>query len=207
MDGACPDAVGPLLILLLGKGAWTLPAGMTYPVGDSPTNMGAVDLNGEGNPELVGGSVSSSIVSVLLGVGDGTFQARVDYAVPSPWGVAVADVNGDGIPDVVATSLQGGVALLQGVGDGRLLPAVSTRKPAAYHLLAVCDLTGHGVLERDVPNLSDGHLAVPQASRCAYRPQPRRRPPPRQWPSASSLSRDTSRLSQLRLCSQPRPVL
>src|SRR6266581_9670281 len=40
-------------------------------------------------------------VAVLLGKGDGTFQAAVDYGSgPSPVSLAVSDFNGDGMLDV-----------------------------------------------------------------------------------------------------------
>jgi len=43
---------------------------------------------------------------VLMGKGDGTFQAKTDYDVGTcPYSVAVGDFNGDGKTDLVATSL------------------------------------------------------------------------------------------------------
>jgi hypothetical protein len=41
-------------------------------------------------------------VSLLLGNGNGTFQAKVEYPTSAgPTSVVVADVNGDGMPDLV----------------------------------------------------------------------------------------------------------
>ena len=46
---------------------------------------------------------------MLLGKGDGTFAAPVNYAAGSnPISVAVGDFNGDGVPDLV-TANNGGV--------------------------------------------------------------------------------------------------
>ena len=69
--------------------------------------MAVADLNGDGFPDLVvanhlGTSTSpAGHVSVLLGNGDGTFRAAVDYDLGSLVNaVAVGDFNGDGIPDL-----------------------------------------------------------------------------------------------------------
>ena len=44
-------------------------------------------------------------MSVLLGNGNGTFQAQQTFATGSnPTSVAVADVNGDGKPDLVVAN-------------------------------------------------------------------------------------------------------
>ena len=44
-------------------------------------------------------------VSVLLGNGDGTFQAAVNYAAgATPTSVAVGDFNGDGKPDLAVAN-------------------------------------------------------------------------------------------------------
>ena len=61
-------------------------------------------------------------MSVLLGNGDGTFQAHVDYgAVAYPYSVAVGDFNGDGKLDL-ATANGYGVSVLLGNGDGTFQP-------------------------------------------------------------------------------------
>ena len=48
---------------------------------------------------------SSNTVSVLLGNGNGTFQAQQTFATGyGPISVAVGDVNGDGRPDLVVAN-------------------------------------------------------------------------------------------------------
>src|SRR5258708_18503968 len=65
--------------------------------------------------------------SVVLGVGDGTFQAAVNCSGGSgPVFVAVGDFNGDGKSDLaVANSSSNNVSVLLGDGDGTFQAAVN----------------------------------------------------------------------------------
>src|SRR5207249_2433361 len=47
----------------------------------------------------------SGTVSVLLGNGDGSFQAAVNYDARNPYSVAVGDFNGDGRADLAVANL------------------------------------------------------------------------------------------------------
>ena len=76
--------------------------------------MAVGDFNGDGVPDLAVANSSSNNVSVLLGNGDGTFQAAVDFGAaggPLLFSVAVGDFNGDGMPDLAVAS-GGGVSVL-----------------------------------------------------------------------------------------------
>lgn len=79
----------------------------------------AVDLNGDGKPDLAGAGVNSG--SVMLNNGDGTFGPRVDYpAGGQAQDVAAGDFNNDGRTDLVLTiyTQQVSLSLLTGNGDG-----------------------------------------------------------------------------------------
>ena len=99
------------------------------------------DMNGDGKPDLVvanrcdaTGNCANGSVSVLLGNGDGTFQAAVSYGSggQDATSLVVGDVNVDGKLDLVVanrcadhTCANGSVSVLLGNGDGTFQAAVS----------------------------------------------------------------------------------
>ncbi len=60
-------------------GGLGLPGPRLLPTGSAPRFVVAVDLNGDGKPDLVVANGTSNTVSVLLGNGSGAFAAKVDY--------------------------------------------------------------------------------------------------------------------------------
>src|SRR5579859_2934551 len=65
--------------------------------GRQPYSVAAADFNGDGLVDLAVVDYGSSGVSVLLGQGNGAFQASASYLVGAfPSSVAVGDLNGDG---------------------------------------------------------------------------------------------------------------
>ena len=65
------------------------------------------DFNGDGKSDLVTANDNGTTASVLLGNGNGTFQAKQDFATGSgPDSVAVGDFNGDGKSDLVIAELR-----------------------------------------------------------------------------------------------------
>src|SRR6202453_1932206 len=137
-------------------------AAITTSSGGRETYAGATgDLNGDGKLDVVLASecatnnCSNGVVTVLLGKGDGTYQAPVTYATGEETeSVALRDVNGDGKLDILATSScnsdcsSGAVNVLLGNGDGTFQPAVAYNTGAADSLaLAVGDVNGDGKLD------------------------------------------------------------
>ncbi len=96
--------------VLLGNGLGSFVAAQNYAVGAQPWAVAVADFNGDGKADLMTADIGAhagdvSVVSVLLGNGDGTFQRVRDYAAAiSPLSVALADFNGDSLPDVAVTN-------------------------------------------------------------------------------------------------------
>jgi len=79
------------------------------------------DFNSDGVQDLAVANLGSDTVSVLLGNGDGTFQAPRELFIGfSPIFVAVGKFRGAGMPDdlVVVTFFSTDVFVLLGNGDG-----------------------------------------------------------------------------------------
>jgi uncharacterized repeat protein (TIGR01451 family) len=96
------------LLLLLNTGAATFAAPVellpsSYAVGHAASG----DFNADGKPDLAvvsnqGGGLASLLV--MLGHGDGNYDAPIPYLVGFPLDHQVVDLNGDGKPDVIGPS-------------------------------------------------------------------------------------------------------
>ncbi|MDQ2711294.1 MAG: FG-GAP-like repeat-containing protein [Acidobacteriota bacterium] len=147
-----PGAAG----ILLGNGDGTFRAQKFYAVGLDSSSIAVGDLNGDGIPDLAVTNANfcgaAGAVSVLLGNGDGTFQAQQKYAVgESPIAIVIGDLNGDGVPDLAVAdgSFNGGrsddtVSILLGNGDGTFRPLQSLPVGGAPSSIAVGDLNNDG---------------------------------------------------------------
>jgi hypothetical protein len=100
------DSVDDTVSILLGRGDGTFQSLMAVPVGASPADVAAADLNEDGHVDLVVPDSASDDVAILLGSGDGhfTLSQRI-RVVDGPQSVVVKDVNRDGHLDwIVANS-------------------------------------------------------------------------------------------------------
>ena len=92
--------------IMLGKPGNVFGAPVKYATGASPFTMIAADLRNNGHVDLITVNMPNGVdqpgtVSVLLGNGNGTFKAHVDYSVGDyPEGVVADDFNDDGKVDL-----------------------------------------------------------------------------------------------------------
>src|SRR5262249_42878393 len=126
------------------------------------------DFNGDGFLDLVVAydSPTNATANVLLGNGDGSFQARRSYPVGArPVYITVADFNGDGVPVLVTGNYQSNdVSVLLGNGDGSFRSTQNYRAGARPVSVGVGDFNSDGVPDLVVANENSGPLSPPQVS-------------------------------------------
>jgi hypothetical protein len=103
------------LRVFLGRGDGTLQDPGVFSVTGGDNNVAIGDFNGDGKLDL-----ATDYGEVLLGNGDGTFQAAQTFAAPGS-SVTAGDFNGDGVLDLV-----GGANVVLGIGDGGFGPSIPT---------------------------------------------------------------------------------
>jgi len=135
-DGKADLAIADLdtgVDILLGNGDGTFQPPVSYASG-APGSPGAnfivvADFNGDGRADIATSNLGRSI-GILLGNGDGTFQALATISVPREFfSLAAGDFNRDGKTDVVTSNAD----VLLGRGDGTFQGSRQLLEPAALH--------------------------------------------------------------------------
>jgi hypothetical protein len=155
--------------VLLGVGQGRLrPLVPPIPCGDDPSDVDAVDLDRDGDIDLVIANHETSNVSVLLNDGKANFRpaprSPFDSAArPHVHGLATGDFNGDGWSDVAVESADTKeVRVLEG-GPSGLRDAVPVPLGTMpYFRLGAADMTGDGFPEVLVPGHGDNTVRILQ---------------------------------------------
>ena len=139
-----------------------------FSTGDAPDAVAVADLNGDGNPDVVTANALSHDVSVLLGNGDGTFQAEQRFAVGGfPQSIAAGDFNRDGIPDIVTPNgFSGDVSVLFGNGDGSFQPQRTFGAGDFPLAVAVADVNNDGAPDIVTASHNSTDVSVLLVLRC-----------------------------------------
>jgi hypothetical protein len=139
--------------VLLGNGDGTFKPHVDYPVAADAASVTIADFNDDGKLDLAVATTCCGSgltgVSILLGNGDGTFQAQVDYATgDDAFSTVVGDFNGDGKLDIaVASYSSANVSVLLGNGDGTFQTHVDYSTAGQPTWVAVGDFNRDGRLD------------------------------------------------------------
>ncbi len=156
--------------ILLGKGDGTFAAAVNYTLTDAnsatknPVSVVTGDFNGDGNMDLAIANAADGTVSILLGIGDGTFATVVNYSIgANNRAIAVGDFNGDGIADLVvaANSEASYLAILIGNGDGTFTAQDNSYGAESYlNSVQVADFNGDGIADLVTANTNSNNVSV-----------------------------------------------
>jgi hypothetical protein len=120
------------------------------------------DFNGDGKADLA--TVEQSGFNVLLGNGDGTFQAAVNYPAPQLTVLGVGDINGDNKPDLVAAAIPdvsiGLISVYLGNGDGTFTHSGDYDPGISVWSLAVADFDGDHHVDLAVGGLNNAFVNI-----------------------------------------------
>jgi Calx-beta domain/FG-GAP-like repeat/FG-GAP repeat len=125
-----------------------------YAVGVGPSAVVSGEFNGDEFPDLAAANAGSNTVSVLLGNGDGTFQAARHFVCGrEPTSIAVGDFNGDSRLDLATSDYaEDSVGLLLGNGDGTFQAARHFAVGPTPLAVAAGDFNGDGGVDLAVAN-------------------------------------------------------
>jgi len=162
----CAPTNGALSILL-GNGDGTFQPGNSISLSIFPYSIIAGDFNNDGNLDLAlqENDGPPSLISILLGKGDGTFQTGKNTGFaggPLTTLMADGDFNNDGRLDLAAMLQNSNlVSVMLGNGDGTLANRIDLAlpTPGASAGSAIADFTGDGN-----PDLAVAEFVQPQQS-------------------------------------------
>jgi hypothetical protein len=141
------QALGEMEILI-GNGDGTFQSPASYTIDPSPTQFAVGDLNSDGTADVVilNSASSAGSISIMLGVGNGTFQPPNKYSIDqNPDSLSITDFNRDGHPDIaVAYNVTPEISVLIGNGDGTFRSKVDYPMTTATNSVAVGDFDGDG---------------------------------------------------------------
>src|SRR5580704_13774114 len=169
LDLAVTNQTDNSVSVYLGNGDGTFNKPISYPTGQAPVYVAAADFNGDNVLDLAvanngagTSTLSGDSVSILLGVGNGTFGATTNFpAGNGPTSIAIADFAVNGLQDLAVTAqTDNAVALLLGLGNGTFSPPIEIPVDTNPVSLATAVFTDSGQPDLVVANNGSNDVSV-----------------------------------------------
>ncbi|MBI4717817.1 MAG: VCBS repeat-containing protein [Planctomycetes bacterium] len=135
----------------------------TFPVGNRASPSEPSDFNLDGHVDICVANINDDTVSVLLGLGDGTFGTQQIITVGGdPRGIAVLDADGDGDTDIVNTNYStSSMCLIRNDGNGVFgAAAFFDGGTQSEWALSAADMNDDGILDLVLGGQSSGQIVV-----------------------------------------------
>ncbi len=159
--GQSSTSPGLGLAVFLTQSNGSLGKGVIYAQNSALSYVAVGDLNRDGKADIVASNWATGAVEVLLGNGDGTFQAPTSITLPSITnGLVVADLNGDGWPDVAVAGSNSVVYILLNDGKGSLALAGTYSISGVGYELVAADLNKDGKLDLAIAMTTTSRVAI-----------------------------------------------
>ena len=166
IDVAVALALGGAVTIALGNGDGTFVSSITYNTDKDPRGVAVGDFNKDGKLDVAvgnfsGGPLSAGNVSILLGNGDGQFQAAVNFDAPNTNDLTAVDLNADGKLDLVACSSNTNkVTVLLGKGDGTFNAFAGYAAGTGPTNAVVADFNKDGKLDIAVSDFGSSEIGI-----------------------------------------------
>jgi hypothetical protein len=128
----------------LGNGDGTFQGAVSYPASGYTLSVAIGDFNGDGRPDLAVGFGTG--IDILLGNGDGSFQAPAPQLLGTPGCIFVStgDFDSDGKTDLAVANTYKEVSIFLGNGNGTFQGARNYSVGNTPQSVAIGDFNGDG---------------------------------------------------------------